>query len=393
MKILHIIPSLNPADGGPPRVALRLAAGAALLGHEPTILYHDTPSAHAAIEQQSAEIPGCDRVKYHILPPQPRLENLFPGEVHKKIDNIIDNFDIVHIHTIWDGISRAAMMSAHRHSIPFVVLANGMLDPWSLAQKRLKKSLFMNLGLRKLLNRAAFFQALNLDEQAGFLRAGITSRIEIIPNGIDPDQFASLPPPGEFYAAHPELAGRPYIVFMGRLHYKKGLDFLAAAFIKLAPKHPDVELVVAVTDDGAQAAFERDIHAAGLTDRTFLLGGVYGLDRIRLLRDAACFCLPSRHEGFSVAILEAMACGTPVVITSACNFPKVAEILAGDVVPLDVTAIAKALSRILTVLVLGYRMSYEARMLLFLDYTWPEISKQLVAAYERALHTKPVTTP
>src|ERR1700722_1875626 len=139
VKILHAIPSLNPAEGGPPRIALRLAANTASLGHDVTVFYHDTPAARPAIDQQLAEVTGSDRVHYHILPPQNRLENLLPGEVCKKIDSIINNFDIVHIHSIWDGLSRAAMMSAYRHKVPFVILANGMLDPWSLAQKRLKK--------------------------------------------------------------------------------------------------------------------------------------------------------------------------------------------------------------------------------------------------------------
>lgn len=384
MKILHVIPSLNPADGGPPRITLRLAAGAASLGHEATILYHDTPAAHAAIEQQAAEIPGCDRVRYHILSPQPRLENLFPGEVHKKIDCIIGDFDIVHIHSIWDGISRATMMCAYRRSIPFAILANGMLDPWSLAQKRLKKRVLLALGLRKLMNRAAFFQAGNIDEKAGFVRAGIKTPIEIIANGIDPQQFETLPPPGQFYAAHPELKNRPYVVFMGRLHHKKGLDFLAAAFTELAPKHPDLQLVIAGPDEGALTDFQDDIRLAKLSDRTHIVGPIFGPERFSLLRDAACFCLPSRQEGFSVAVLEAMACAVPVVISEPCHFPQVAERGAGEVVPLNVPDITAALNRILSDAALQKSMSQAARQLVFEKFTWPQIANELVAAYERA---------
>ncbi len=385
MKILHAIPSLNPADGGPPRIALRLAANTASLGHDVTIIYHDTPAARPAIEQQLAEVPGSGRVHYHILPPRHRLENLFPGQVAKKIDAIINNFDLVHVHSIWDGVSRAAMMSAHRHSIPFVVLANGMLDPWSLAQKRRKKQLFLAMGLRNLMNRAAFFQAGNIDEKAGFISAGIKTRIEIIPNGIDPKQFDPLPPPGQFYAAHPELKNRPYIVFMGRLHHKKGLDFLAAAFTELAPKHPDLQLVVAGPDEGARTDLETDIRLANLTNRTHILGPLFGPERFTLLRDANCFCLPSRQEGFSVAVLEAMACAVPVVISEPCHFPQVAEAGAGEVVPLDVSALTAALDKIVSDPTLQRNMSQAARQLVFEKFTWPQIANQLVAAYESVI--------
>jgi glycosyltransferase involved in cell wall biosynthesis len=382
---------MDPADGGPPRVAVRLAVGAANLGHDVTIIYHETPNAREAIKKLFADVPGSDLIHHHLLPPRNRLTNIFLAKLRREIDRIIDGYDIVHVHSVWDGICRSAMASASKHRVPFVMLGNGMFSAWSLRQSRLKKRLALATGVRGLLNHAAFLQALGLDEKEEFLQLGLTSPIEIIPNGIDPDEFHPLPKRGLFYAAHPQLKGRPYIVFMSRLHHKKGLDYLAAAFAEVAPLHPDVQLVVAGPDEGARTGFENDIRAAGLADRTHIVGPLFGRDRFTVLRDGACFCLPSRQEGFSVAILEAMACGIPVVISEACNFPKLAEIFAGDIVPLEPHAIAKALNRILSVPALGHRMSNEARMLVYLDFTWPEIAKRLVAAYERAINPTSLT--
>ncbi len=277
------------------------------------------------------------------------------------------------------------MASAHQHAIPFVILANGMLDPWSLQQKRRKKQLFMALGLRKLMNHAAFFQAGNLDEKQGFINAGITAPIEIIPNGIDPEQFQTLPPPGQFYASHPAMKNRPFIVFMGRLHQKKGLDFLAAAFTELAPQFPELQLVVAGPDDGARADFESDIRLANLTDRTHILGPLFGPERFTLLRDAAVFTLPSRQEGFSVAILEAMACALPVVISEPCHFPQVAEPRAGVVIPLNVADLVAALHKILSDPQTQKSMADAARTLVLEKFTWPQIAQQLVTAYQRVI--------
>jgi glycosyltransferase involved in cell wall biosynthesis len=182
------------------------------------------------------------------------------------------------------------------------------------------------------------------------------------------------------------LAGRPYILFLSRLHYKKGLDFLAAAFEKLAPRHPQVQLVVAGPDEGAAEPFRQQIAAAGLTDRVHMTGPIFSADRYTALVDCACFCLPSRQEGFSIAILEAMACARPVVITSACHFPEVATAGAGEVVPLEVHALTQALDRILADPARAASMGQTARELVMKSYTWPAISAQLVEAYQRHLN-------
>jgi glycosyltransferase involved in cell wall biosynthesis len=175
------------------------------------------------------------------------------------------------------------------------------------------------------------------------------------------------------------------ILFLGRLHHKKGLDLLAAAFKFLHESLPDAHLVVAGPDGGAGAKFAQQVSRFGLSNQVHLVGPLYGKDKYAALRSAACFCLPSRQEGFSVAILEAMACRLPVVISEACHFQEVAEAGAGRVVALDPNEIATALHELLDDRDRGRQMGEAGYQLVRSCYTWPQIAKQCIAAYERVI--------
>jgi glycosyltransferase involved in cell wall biosynthesis len=265
-----------------------------------------------------------------------------------------------------------------------------MLDPWSLSQKRWKKQTALVLGYRTLLRRAAFLHVLNRDEEKLLrpLRLGVPTAI--LPNGVFLDELEPLPSRGTFRARHPELGSAPYVLFLSRMHYKKGLDVLAHAFERLAAVNADVRLVVAGPDQGAGPAFVQAIARAGLQHRVHLIGPLYGEAKLAAFVDAACFCLPSRQEGFSVAITEALACGVPVVITQACHFPEVAEVGAGSIVELDPAAIADALSLILQVPARAAAMGAAGAALVRERYTWPRIAEATLLAYQsvRSLQTE-----
>jgi glycosyltransferase involved in cell wall biosynthesis len=194
-----------------------------------------------------------------------------------------------------------------------------------------------------------------------------------------------MPAKDAFHQARPELGGKPYVLFLSRLHYKKGLEFLADAFAICAASHPDLQLVVAGPDDGALADFERRIDENNLKNRTHIVGPLYGADKLAALRGASVFCLPSRQEGFSVAIAEAMACEIPVVVSKDCHFPEVAEVKAGFVVNLDPREIAHAILEVVNNPQLAQQMGQAGRNLIESRFTWPRVAEQTIKAYERAI--------
>jgi glycosyltransferase involved in cell wall biosynthesis len=238
-----------------------------------------------------------------------------------------------------------------------------------------------------MLDRAAWLHALNADETQAISLLKLRPPIVELANGVFLDEIRPLPPAGSFYAAYPMLAGKPFILFLSRLHPGKGLNWLAEAFAIVAKEHAEAHLVVAGPDYGAREDFERQIAQAGLGERVHLVGPIYGAAKIAAMVDAACFCLPSEHETFSMAITEAMACGTPVVISRTCHYSEVAEVGAGYVVDLDPRQIADALLRLLANPSLRQQMGDAGKSLIESRFTWPTIAQQSLLAYQRALQT------
>ena len=384
MNIVHTIQSLDPAMGGPPVVVTRLAAAQASLGHRVTVYAYQSPGREEQIEKSLDGLPGRESVDFRFIPLGGKGELVFGSRARDELRSVMEDTDFLHTHSVWSTISRVAAQAAREHATPYTVCVHGMLDPWCMSQKRLKKQLALRLSLNKMLDRSAFIHCLNKDE-VGFVEAfGYAADLVTIPNGVFLEEFDPRPDFGNFRAARPEIGDDPYVLFLSRLHYKKGLDYLADSFSKVAPKFPDLKLVVAGPDGGARSGFEQQISEAGLSDRVLLTGPIYGQAKLEAVRDATMFCLPSRQEGFSIAITEALALGTPCVVTDACHYPEVAEVNAGFVTELNAQSVADGIESILrSTPEQREEMGEQGRRLVKERFTWPVIAKQSIGVYER----------
>ena len=377
---------MDPATGGPPAVAARLAAGqASALGSagSVTILTHESPGRQTQIQQSLNGIPSIQSVAF-IDVDLPKFGAWIAPKAAAMLRQQVSKSDIVHLHGVWDPIVWKAAALARGARVPYIVTPHGMLDPWCLQQSKLKKQVAMLVTTRRMLSRAASLHLLNDDESRLIEPLNLPTPRRVIPNGVFLEEIEPLPPQGSFFALHPQLHQQPYILFISRLHHKKGLDYLAKAFGLIARKDSNVRLVVAGPDGGEQANFERLVREEGVAERVHLVGPIYGRDKLAALRDATCFCLPSRQEGFSVAITEAIGCGVPVVISENCHFPQVQKVGAGIVTPLDAQPIADALARILSDESLQQRMGDAGRHLVRSTLTWPSIARQSIEMYEQA---------
>jgi glycosyltransferase involved in cell wall biosynthesis len=385
MNVLHVIQSLDPAAGGPPVMAARLAAAQAALGAQTRIVSYRYPDADLRIAAMIGTIPGIGAVGLEPLSPPGKLERIFARQARRRLASILQDVDLVHIHGVWDPLLYAAASHAAKLRKPYVLTPHGMLDTWSLQQKKWKKRLAMLLGYRRMMNRAAFLHFLNSDEHASVTRLGLSASSRIIPNGIFLEEMDPLPDRGAFRSAHPKLAQAKIILFLSRLHFKKGLDFLADAFAIIAAKFPDARLVVAGPDDGARIGFEAQIARLGLAHRVHLVGPLYGIQKLQALRDCNCFCLPSRQEGFSLAVTEAMACEIPVVISTECHFPEVASEGAGIVAALNAGAIAAGIETILGDPQAARRMGIAGRAMVISRFTWPKVAQAMIEGYRQVI--------
>src|SRR5205814_85539 len=217
------------------------------------------------------------------------------------LTELVPAMNILHLHGLWDPVLKTAAAVSRKENIPYTLTPHGMLDPWSMQQRRLKKQIALLLGYRKMLDQAAFLHVLNEDEKNLLAIPNLHQRRIVIPNGIFLEEIDPIPAANSFHNSHPQLNHKPYILFLSRIHYKKGLDYLADAFAICAAKNPELQLVVAGPDDGAQSDFQSRIARLNLTSRTHLVGALYGREKVQALAGASVFCLPSRQEGFSMA--------------------------------------------------------------------------------------------
>jgi glycosyltransferase involved in cell wall biosynthesis len=233
----------------------------------------------------------------------------------------LEDYDLVHVHAVFSYASMAAGRAALAANVPFIVRPLGTLDPWSVAHHRWRKRALLGLGLQRTLAAASAMHYTSVGEQQLAERAHAwLPRGAVVPLGIDDSLFG----PGE-----PPDASHPYVLTMSRLDRKKGIDLLIRAFHGLSGR-PGTErwrLVVAGNGDAAYVRELKGLAGSGpAASRIVFTGWLDGARRDACVRRASLFALPSAQENFGVALVEALACGVPAVVTPGVNLAS--EIVA-----------------------------------------------------------------
>jgi glycosyltransferase involved in cell wall biosynthesis len=386
MRIIHCVDRIDPTDGGPPAVAARLAAAQARVGHQVGIVSHTPRCDSAELDNSYGSIAEYASVAKVHFDEGTFFERLSATRAWQSLPSRIGRPDFVHLHGIWRPLLLRIAQYCHVMGIPYAVTPHGMLKSWAMSQKRIRKCLGLTLGWRQALAQARLLHFLNDAERAEAQPLRLQTPAVVIPNGVTVAEF------NRGTTADPVfVAGLPqrYLLFLARLHYSKGLDLLIAAFERCARQHPDVHLVIAGPDFGYRARLEELIDASGLRQRIHLLGGVYGADKLQLLRGALCLCHPTRQEGFSMTLLEALASSVPVVTTPDAYFPEVALAGAGIVSTPDPTSLAQAISAVLGSETRRTRMSIAALRLVTSRYDWSIIANRMTEACLSATSAAP----
>lgn len=390
MRVLQVIRDLHPREGGPPRVLTGSSIAMARVGVPVTVV------AGVINGEQDAVLQSCrdmldEGVQLHFFPRSaPRMLG-GSRSLSRWVTENVAHYDVVHLHGVWDACLTAAGRAARAASVPYLMSPHGMLDRWSMARSRVKKGLALKLGgTGSLLNSADGLVFGTRDEA---LEAGdatpISDRSFVIPNGVD---ASVLGPRDEqardrLHAALPATARWSRVVlFYSRFHPKKGVDLLAEAFARLVADFPDAGLLVAAIPQDRQyeAQVASRVRHLGLEQRILLTTDMSGQDS-RYLYDAAdVFALPSHQEGFSMAIIEAMARSLPVLITDRCHLDIVADIGAGQVVAPNVDGLEAGLRRLLEMSPAQRAEAGSAgRQFVEGQCVWPKVVEQLVSAYSQ----------
>jgi glycosyltransferase involved in cell wall biosynthesis len=337
VNILHIIASVNPEHGGPIEGILRQNESSADFGHRREIATLDAPGSpwlagfpmvvHALADRPYSGPKGWQRylpwVRYGVSLRFVRWLARHVGE-----------FDVVIVNGVWNFTTLGFVLSGRTRSTPYVVYTHGMLDPWfkrSAPLKHLAKQLFWLFADGIVVNRAAavFFTAEEERVLADKAFWPYHPNPVVVPYGagdVPDDTEAQL---AALQGVAPLLAGRPYLLFLSRIHPKKGLDLAIEAFARHAARRPDLQFVIAGPDQsGLRPALEARAAALGITTRVHWTGMLSGHAKWGALRNAEALFLPSHQENFGIVVAESLACGVPVLISDKVNIWR--EIVEDD---------------------------------------------------------------
>lgn len=389
MKILHVLETLSPRYGGPVSVLLALAAAQQRAGHQVTIATTNADHPRGTYRKPGWDSLAEGAVQVYYAPVQ--LAPLrFSRQLGAYLKRSIGAFDIVHIHGLYRFPPTYAAWQARRQGVPYIICAHGSLDPYlygksSTGRLRFKRLYERWFDLPNLHAAGAIhYTAEEERERAAFLKLRAPSFV--VPNGLDWDRYRELPARGALRARW-GLGEAPLVLFLGRLHFKKGLDLLIPAFDALRRRVPGVQLVIAGPENDDYGQQVRGwVRERGLDAAVHFVGSLHGADVLQAYVDADVFALPSYTENFGMTVAEAMACALPVVISDQVNIhAEVSGAGAGLVTACDAGEVTAALELLLRDADRRRAMGAAGRRLVQARFTWPAIVAQLTAEYQKVI--------
>lgn len=298
-----------------------------------------------------------------------------------RIKNQIRDFDVVHVHEHRQTLSIIACYFARRYGIPYVVQAHGSVLPFF--QKEGLKNIFDKVFGFKILHGASKVFALTEVEKEQYLKMGVEEdRIEIVPLGINIEEYSDLPEEGIFREKFNISKDDKLIIFIGRVHEIKGLDLLIDAFKELADSEDDVKLAIVGPDDGYMDALNLRIAECDLSDKVIVTGPLYKNEKQEALVDCDLFVMPSKYESFTTSGLEAMACGKPLVLTKNNHIHDWVDGSVGLACDDDKMSLKDAMAEVLFDEELSKKFGMNGRRLIQEKYNWDMINEQILNIYE-----------
>ncbi len=400
MSILYAVHAYKPAYrvGGPILSVSALAEALVGRGHK-VVVFTSNSNLDEDLEvptNQPVMINGVEAWFFRRTEP---LKRLFPfvSYVSKSMGYLyapalgtvlrrrINEFDLVHTHIPYVYPTHVAGRVGLRAGKPLFYHQRGVYDSERLKFRSVKKRLCIAAIERPIMRRATTLIALTEAERNSYRALGVNTPCRVIPNGIDTHAYYRNPT-GEYARLLPIRPGQIVILFLSRLHPIKGPDLLLESFLKIGCQFPKAALVFAGPDEwGLEAQFRERARAAGLADRVIFPGMVSGRLKLDLLARADLFCLPSVGEGFSMAILEALASGTPVMISPRCHFAEIEARSAGWIVERSVDEWADKLSGILREPGKLPKAGEAGLRLVKSCYTWEKVTTQIEDAYREGI--------
>lgn len=386
MRILHVIPYMHPSAGGPPVVVENFVRETNRLGHTSEII---TTSQYCENDQSDVSLRLTKLAPTTFLPHSKMLA-LFRSRTSHQLREGIRAADLVHLHTLWSALNILVRRQCAKEQRPYVLMPHGMLDPYSLSVRRWRKRAYLRVIERANIQAARRIIFTTADEeQLAFTEVAPLPRSIVIPLGGDAPTEDSEELASVFFRQFPAVRGRRQLLFLGRLHFKKGLDRILTVLPEIVQSVPDVLLTI--VGDGApefDIMLRKVIAARNLGGNVLMTGRLDGAAKWGAYAAAELFLLPSRQENFAVAVAEAMHMSVPVIISDRVNtWPYVKESGAGLVLS-EKQILADLASGIATLLKdpeRGRQMGRNGQAFARQHLTWAKAASRLARCYDEVI--------
>lgn len=354
MNVAAVVVGAGARAGGTAAFVGESAVEIESLGVDVTVLATDIALAPSGWIQRQRRItheerhPSLQRSNVRVFPTRFPRRLAFSPALSRAVRDLAPACDVIHLHNLWQLPQYAGYRAARAAGIPYVVSPHGALDPYLRRRGRARKWISMSLYQHELLARAALIHV-TTEAEADLIRDVVPEVPRaVVPCGAYVGEFADLPPREEFRRRYLNGYRGPLVMFLGRLSFKKGLDVLVRAFA-LARRQCECRLaIVGPDDESMRANLVRIAHDLGVADDVHFVGALYGPARRAALASADVWALPSYAENFGIAVIEAMASGRAVAVSTAVNVSRdVAKARAGAVVPPEPVAFGETLLRLL----------------------------------------------
>lgn len=314
MRVLHVIHSIDPKYGGPVEGIRQIGQWMKTLGHDIEVLTADAPES---------EYLKSFPLVVHAVGPVSGLYSKTPN-IEAWLRENGSRFDALIAEGIWTHPNLGLRRAAKQLRKPYWVYTHGMLDPWfnrAYPLKRLKKQLYWPLQHAVLRDAEAVL--FTCEEERLLARKSFRPyqvRERVVSYGTAAPPVKPETQREAFAQIFPDLLGQRFLLFLGRIHPKKGVDLLLSAFAAREKADPGLHLAIAgPSDPNYRAELERIVAGHPAEKRVHWLGMLQGATKWGAFRSAEAFVLPSHQENFGIAVVEALACGTPVLITHPVN--------------------------------------------------------------------------
>ncbi len=394
MRVLHVIQAMSRKFGGPPTVLYDLVKAQNENGLDIEVATTNiaTPRGGVLDVPTGRSVEWCG-IKIHYFPVQ-SSSLLFSVQLRSYLKNNCIKFDIIHIHGLYRFPTTYAAYAARKHGVPYIIRPHGSLDPY-LYKRSTRGSVLLKRVYERMfdlpnLNHASALHFTAEEERKRVSFLGLRSPSFVIPNGLDWKHYEKLPERGGFRVKL-GINSEPVVLFLGRLHFKKGLDLLVQSFDIVHNQYPEAKLVIVGPDNDNYGVQVRSwVHERRLDNSVQFVGHLDKTDVTQAYVDADVFVLPSYTENFGMTVVEAMACKLPVVISDQVNIHnEVAGSGGGLVTHCDAQEVANAVLELLGDIDRRRTMGQRGRAAVKAHYTWPAIVSALTQEYEKIIARNP----